>query len=198
MKNLELSLITFLFSAIFFSACKEDDNTIQIQKTFVVDATSQTKWTYFSFTSADTINIVNPLVSTDWDLAFKGTCIRTNSGKSGIGQGGAFNANLKDESGFSSLSLVPNNAQFTVDDTMKVMVMRGFANDTVNSVLYTWYSYDHTTHYIVPTNSIYIIKTASGKYAKLWIRNYYRDSDLTMGYIKFSYFYRSDGSGSLE
>lgn len=201
MKNIKILFISLIAISTFFYSCKKDNsdnNSGSTEKTYVVDATNPTKWVYFSFNSGDTLKVIDPLNSTDWDLAFKNTNIRTNSGKSGKGQGGAFLTNTQNASGFSTLVSVPGDVQFTYDDTMKVIVYMGYANDTVNSALYSWYSYDHLTHLIVPSNNIYIIKTASGKYAKLWIKNYYKDSDLAMGYLKFTYFYQPDGSVNLK
>ena len=200
MKNQKFLL--FIIGIItFFFGCKNDNNEDHSnlsEKTFVTNASDQNKWVYFSFESGDTLKVADPLNSVAWDLAFKGTNLRTNSGKSGIGQGGAYYTNMQNQSDFSSLASVPNIAQFTTDDTMKVIVFMGYALDTVNSVLYSWYNYDHTLHQIVPSNNIYIVKTATGKYAKLWLKNYYRDSDLAMGYIKFTYCYQPDGSTNLK
>jgi hypothetical protein len=51
-----------------------------------------------------------------------------------------------------------------------------------------WYLYDMTNHTVNPApGRIIVIKTASGKYAKVEILNYYKNGDGEPGYYTFRY-----------
>ena len=55
-----------------------------------IQATSYSEWVYFSFENNSVVEINNPENSLEWDLAFQRKHIKTNSGLSGIGQGGGY------------------------------------------------------------------------------------------------------------
>ena len=61
----------------------------QIDTVLTIDASSYSNWVYFSFEQAEVIDVENPEESMEWDVAFQRKHIRTNSGLSGIGNGGA-------------------------------------------------------------------------------------------------------------
>jgi hypothetical protein len=204
MKNLKLILFTLILSGpILFSCKKDDNNTNQTIKTFVVNATSQTKWVYFSFDNNDTVKISNPTISNNWDLAFCRFNIKTNSGFSGNGIGGTYNSGKTGSTGFNQLITVPDTATFTVDDSLFIPGAYGIIDTVItNSILSGWYNYDQTTNVLSSKNLIYIVKTATGKYVKLQIVSYYNDTDPSLvtgsGYVKFNYFYQQNGSKSLQ
>ena len=62
----------------------------QRDETVYINASSFVDWAYFSFETNSEVNIVDPETSLDWDLAFKRNHIKTNSGLSGQGLGGAY------------------------------------------------------------------------------------------------------------
>jgi hypothetical protein len=201
MKKIKILLISLFTISAFFYSCKKDKtdtNSSLKEKTFVVNATSDTKWVYFSFDKNDTVQITDPKNSSDWDLAFKRFYIRSNSGLSGIGSAGADSTNLKNQNGFDTYKTLNDTAKFITDKNMQVMTYMGYGMDTVNPVLYTWFNYNFATNQLIPTNMIYVVKTATGKYAKVWIESYYNEMDLTSGYIKFIYTYQPDGSKNLQ
>jgi hypothetical protein len=187
---------------LFLTNCKKDANTLP-GTTFTVNATSFTNWVYFSFDLNDTVKISDPLTSNNWDLAFQRCNIKTNSGLSGKGNGGAFNSGKTGTTGFNQLVVVPDTATFAVDDSLFVPGAYG-AIDTLiaNPVFATWYNYNPNNDVLSSKNFIYIIKTASGKYAKLEIQSYYNATDPSIitgsGYVKFNYFYQQNGSKSLQ
>ncbi len=125
--------------------------------------------------------------STKWDVAFRGTTILTNSGTSGPGQGGA----LVQEKLFSEVVAAPAD---------------GYAVDAAKSAIPTgsgqgWYNYNATTHLISPiAGKVLVIRTATGKYAKLEIQNYYKDAPAAPtatsapGYYTFRYVYQPSGT----
>jgi hypothetical protein len=190
------------FASIMLPGCKKDEsgsNNQLNEKTFVVNATKSSEWVYFSFEKDDTLKIVDRFTSTDWDLAFRRFYIRSNGGLSGPGNVGADSTMLTGSDGFTAYKLVSDTAQFNSDINMRVMTFQGFTNDTVNPVLYTWFNYDFAINQLVPSNKIFVFRTAKGKYAKLWFKSYYSDLDgTTPGFIKFTYIFQGDGSKNFQ
>ena len=86
--KIKLLYISILAVGIFISSCKKTETPTPIGKTFTVVDTSFTKWVYFSFTKGDTLQVSRPDTSTAWDLSFQRANIKTNSGLSGVGNGG--------------------------------------------------------------------------------------------------------------
>lgn len=194
--------LTYLSLGILFLlyACKEDDVKPVIEsQTFEINATSSTEWKYFSFESNDTVKITDPSNSTDWDLAFQRYRIKTNSGKSGSGQGGAANSELEGQSGYDELNIVPESLSYAVDDTVQIAVNGGYAKYVVNPTLYGWFTMEMATMgtQIVPSDQIFIVKTGKGKFAKVWIKGYYSTSNVS-GYVTIQYKYQPDGTKNLE
>jgi hypothetical protein len=194
---------TVLLSAIIitsFVACKKENNKIIIgAQTFEVNSTGSTVWKYFSFAKNDTVTIADPLYSTGWDLAFQRYRIKTNGGKSGSGSGSAANSYQKGQAGFDSLKIVSDTATFAKDDSISIAIQQGYAYYVVNPVLYTWFILEFATEgtQIVPADRIYIVKTGTGKYAKIWFKSYYSPENIS-GYVTFQYKYQPDGSKNLE
>lgn len=197
MKN--LLLLTIVISS-FFAGCKKDNVNAPIQsQTFEVNSTLSTTWKYFSFAKNDTIEVADPINSNTWDLAFQRYRIRTNGGESGHGMGSAANSYKKGQSGFDALTTVPDTTTFVVDATISIAVQQGYANYIVNPALYTWFTIQLAAQgtQIVPSDNIYIIKTADGKYAKVWFKSYYNALNQS-GHVTFQYKYQPDGSKNLE
>jgi len=117
------------------------------------------KFTFFSF---ETNSIVpnSDSASTKWDIAFRGSTIITNGGASGPGNGGAFVF----QGIFDDLKSVPADSTFKQDQSL-----------AATAVGRSWYVYDAPNNLFVPTpGRILTIRTASGKYAKMEILNYYK------------------------
>ena len=195
----------FLFIAIFSSMlvqCKKDDEILSDatnDTTIVIDASSKTAWKYFSFEKGDTVAVSDPATSLNWDIAFKREQIKTNGGKNGSGQAAVFNSKLNGQAGFDALKLVPDTSVFVQDDSTLTSDNKGGTNlQVLNSVLnlwtYAWYNYSQSK--LSSKNDIYIVKTASGKFAKLWIQSYYKN--VTSGYYTIKYGYQKDGSRNLK
>lgn len=182
------------------AACKKEDNKPVIQsQTFEINSTNSTKWKYFSFEKNDTITIADPMTSTAWDLAFQRYRIKTNGGSSGIGLGSAASSFEKQQTGFDDLKNVSDTATFAVDQSIQIAVQQGYATYIVNPKLYTWFTIELAPAgtQIVPTDNIYIVKTGTGKFAKVWFKSYYSAANVS-GYVTFEYKYQPDGSKNLE
>jgi hypothetical protein len=99
-----------------------------------------------------------------WDLAFAGTVIRVNNQTSGPGLGGAF----VQTGTFESLLRVPADSVFRVDNhPVSYAIARGSGR--------AWYTYDGPTNLLTPIpGRVLVVRTATGKFAKVEILNYYR------------------------
>ncbi len=197
MKNIVLiSTVVIALSA----GCKKEDTRMVIQSsTFEINSTKSTTWKYFSIAKNDTITVSDPLNSQAWDLAFQRYRIKTNGGRSGSGLGSAANSYKKGQAGFDALTFVPDTTTFSVDDSINIAIQQGYATYIVNPELYTWFTIELATQgtQIVPSDYIYIVKTADGKYAKVWFKSYYSAANLS-GYVTFQVKYQPDGSKNLE
>ena len=131
-----------------------------------------------------------------WDLGFRGTTIITNGGTGGPANGGAFIY----KGTFSDLSQVPADSTFRTDNAPASYAI------TIGSDK-GWYHYDGATQLVTPIpGRVLVIRTATGKYAKVEIQNYYKggitpdasasDNDKLskQRYYTFRYIYQPDGT----
>lgn len=207
---------------LVFTACKKDDATTPIDKTN--DGTfkvfTEGKITTVQNLIADTIIGLTPIgqpygankftffsiennalvassdsATTRWDIAFRGTTIITNAGTSGPGNGGAF----VQVGTFDGLTTISADSTFRTDAAPVYAIRTGSGKG--------WYNYDGANNLITPLpGRVILIKTASGKYAKLEITNYYKkgvtpaatapdDEKLhSQRYYGFRYTFQSNGT----
>jgi len=203
-----LFISVFAIALTTFSCKSDDDKVALTTRSKVIDATSQTEWVYFSFEKDTVVSVSDPANSSDWDIAFRRYMIQTNGGKTGSGQAGVAIADTvhTGDDGLNAVLKVNDTTQFTADDTV---VVYGYnpANPSVptitkyvlNPVLMNWYKREDTPNgsLIVTRKWIYYFRTAKGKYAKFYIKNYYNDEGKS-GYFTLVYKYQPDGSRSLE
>jgi hypothetical protein len=200
-------LFTFILLAILVS-CNDDndDKTPLKSNNRVIDATSQTEWVYFSFDKDTIVSVVDPQNSLEWDIAFQRYMIKTNGGKSGKGNAGVYATDTTGENGMKAILSVSDTISFVQDDSV---VIYGYnptnpSIPTVNKyvlspVLTDWYDRKDTPNgsLLISKKIVYLFRTATGKYAKFYIDNYYNDAGKS-GYITLVYKYQKDGSRSLE
>lgn len=199
MKNFRLKSVIVIFAAlIIFSACEKDDtedsNKLE-SVTDIVAATSYTDWVYYSFSEGKTIEITDPKTSTSWDIGLLRNHIRTNSGSSGNGEGGAYDAGTIN---FDTFIEAPETG-YAIDDSVQAFnfATMQYSPVAANSVLETWGTFtDAQPPVLEPSNKVFVIKTAEGKYVKIIVLNYYGTEG--SGYITFKYTYQPDGSRKLE
>jgi hypothetical protein len=88
-------------------------------------------WIYFNLRTGEVFNVEAPnrdiregeqLNRTDWDLAFCGYRLRTNSGTSGIGKGGAIDLGYGNYERWTSKEQLPKDAEWTADNDSTVEV----------------------------------------------------------------------------
>jgi len=204
-------LLLLTLSSILFS-CTKEETTIEFPVTAITVSNlpadtvlginavtgmpfSAGKYTFYSLER----NAIVPnadSASTKWDLAFAGTKILINGGTSGTGLGGAFIYTGL----FDNVKTISNDSVFKTDNApASFAVTYGSGKG--------WYVYDQLTSLVTPlAGRVLVIRTASGKYAKLEIINYYKggvtlpitasDSDKLskQRYYTFRYAYQPNGS----
>jgi hypothetical protein len=197
---MKTNIFLLLAFAGILTACNKENNNPPIEsRTFEINSTSSTTWKYFSFEKNDTVTITDPLTSTGWDLAFQRYRVKTNGGLSGNGMGSAANSYKKGQSGFDALTAVSDTASFSADASVQIAVQQGYATYILNPELYTWFTIELAAQgtQIVPSDYVYIVKTADGKYAKVWFKSYYSATNAS-GHVTIQYKYQADGSKQLE
>jgi hypothetical protein len=204
------SLVLILSSILF--ACTKDETPIVLPVTAITVSNlpadtvlgvnaitgmpfSAGKYTFFSL-ERNTIVPNTDSASTQWDLAFAGSKILTNGGTSGKGLGGAFIYTGL----FNDVKTISNDSVFKTDNAPGSFAVTFGSGKG-------WYVYDQLTSLITPlAGRVLVIRTASGKYAKVEIINYYKggvtlpttasesDKLSKQRYYTFRYAYQPNGS----
>ncbi len=214
MKTLNFLTLLLIAGTIGLSSCKKDEDkpteetTETTLKTNEVTLSRTTNygedWVYFSFeTNAEVsgIDTNNYKTSNKWDIAFNRNNVRTNSGLSGIGEGGVYDAGKVE---FSSITKA-NESGYIADSNLYIVagfnpdhspiMLKTTGNSTFTGCIKVVMGQQGPTY---PTNDhIYVIKTTNGKYAKILIKGFYNDNG-DSGYVNFKYSYQANGSTTLE
>jgi hypothetical protein len=179
MKNKIINFTFIILSSFTFFACSKSSDTaaVVITAQTVADLPADTvtglsaqgmpitngKYTFYSLENNKIVSNADS-ASTKWDIALMATKILTNGGTSGPGLGGAFVYTGL----FSDLKTIPTDSVFKTDNApASYAVTYGSGKG--------WYSYDQLTSLITPlAGRVLVIKTASGKYAKIEIVSYYK------------------------
>jgi len=197
-----INLLIIILAIAIVISCDDNDNNDKnlVTKTVVIESTSYTDWVYFSFEQEDVVSITDPKTSLDWDLAFLRNHMRTNSGTSGSGQGGAYDAG---QISFDELTEAVSEG-YTVDDSISISdpndpTRQNMIKVAGNTVLEGWGNFDFTSMppLFIPADHIFVIKTAAGKYAKIWLKSYY-GTDGSSANITIDYIYQPDGSRKFQ
>lgn len=192
-------IIIVLAGFVFSLGCKKKSPTQENEGLsvleYMVDASSMdtTRWAYFSFSSGDTVSVSEPGSSTAWDLGFQRFRIKTNSGTSGPGGGGAINMGKID---FGSLNEAPESG-YMIDTILTYQDMSGTHEYSGNPAMKDWYNMSGMPPTFTAKDTVYVVRTADGKYAKVKILDYY-DAQHNSGFVSFKYAYQPDGSRNLK
>ena len=157
-------------------------NLIYLQEEFFVTipATSYSDWVYFSVEENDVVIIEDPLNSLNWDLAFQRKHIRTNSGLSGNGNGGAFvDSSMTWVDNWGSLNTMPDSVNWVEDsilndfyDLQTHTFGEGIKNPSLNA--WGWFNDDYQ---LIPTDYVIYVKCANGiDVVKFWAYDYYQNN----------------------
>jgi hypothetical protein len=154
------------------------------------------KYTFYSL-ERNQIVANSDSATNKWDIAFSGTRILTNSGTS-------FNAGIG--GGFVFQGIFDNLNSISVDSIFKIDAAPSSYAITFGSGR-AWYSYDGPTNLInIIPGRVLCIKTASGKYAKVEMLNYYKGGTTPLPsasdaekftkqrFLKFRYIYQPNGT----
>lgn len=125
----------------------------------VVDASDATAWVYLDVEDG-VVTPTTPEADSGWDLALRRTEVRTNSGTSGPGLGGAKESDLA----FDDITEATTFG-FVVD--VEESSRPGVDPTSLNPTLGRWYDYNPGTHSVMPGDRSYLVRTADGGYAKL-------------------------------
>jgi hypothetical protein len=134
--------------------------------------------------------------TTKWDIAFSSLKILINGGTSGPGMGGAFVY----VGSFDALKTIPSDSTFAIDNSnaLKFAIPQNSSG---------WYIYNGLTNLVTPAaGRVLVIRTATGKFAKIEILNYYKggvtpdpiasnfDKLTKQRFYTFRYAYQPNGS----
>lgn len=190
-------MFALLGAVVLLSSCKKDneDFTPVNSKSFALDASAFDKWIYFSFDADTIVEVADYATSLDWDIAFHRSNVRLNCGKSGKGTGGCISlGNVS----FDAVKEAPEGI-YQVDTIMK-LVMSNIqpmveVDQPGNILMSKWVSMVGVgmgaPTYTV-NDYVYSVRTAKGRYAKMWLNGYTKDGK--GGYITMKYTYQKDGS----
>jgi len=150
------------------------------ERTLYIDATAggingqdSNPWVYVSLATGQAVALtdLDALDSTAWDLAFKRFIVRTNSGDSGPGQGGAIRIALPwDKVDASTLGkqMLPSESWFDADCNLKVD-----SNMELVTTFSGWSMYNEATHVLNAADVVFITAGADGSLYKVGILDYY-------------------------
>ena len=217
-----VSVITLIFCAATFTACDinhlwDKDYMFEIIEpqdgVLIHDCSSYTDWHFFSFAEGRIVGACDANDAeaneqwsrrTDWDLAFHRQNMKTNSGASGAGAGG-----------------ILKYPQETFDfDAILEAPETGYATDVMDSVIYDMSQMAAGNIIYVPSGlaqplkgwavltdmmngvwtyvrAAFIVRTATGKYAKIYLRNF-KSSAGASGTVTMQYVYQDDGTVNLN
>ena len=147
-------------------------------------------WVYYSLENRKEVSVAEAdhANSLDWDLAFNRYNVRTNSGKSGKGQGGAAITEIKN---LKDCTAVPEGLEFTTDVVYTISAPgSGFPppemESTANEVMCQAIRFAGPPPTYTPSEYVFIVRTASGKFAKFKAISFY-DETGNSGVWSFEY-----------
>ncbi len=155
-------------------------NTIEVE----INATDTANWVYYNFQNSEVVEIEDPLLSNEWDIAFQRYRIKTNSGTAqstytvDVGLGVHI---LDTVLPFEEIRTVSTSLDYTVDSELQDQADSTFIYDG-NPLMYDWVlfqGYPPITNY----DRIYIIQDGKFDYTKLQMLEY------SGGIVRFKYEY---------
>jgi hypothetical protein len=171
----ELSLVQMVSMGVVSTLSGDaSDRTLYIDASAGgVSGGDKNPWVYISLSTGQAVAIDDwaALTSKDWDLAFKRYVVRTNSGDSGPGQGGAIRVALA----WDKVTTATLGAQMLPSESLlDGNCMVNFdANGEVITTFTDWDEYDEASHVLNAADVVYITASASGKLYKVKILDYY-------------------------
>ena len=212
MKKMMSKIAMGLGLSIALIACTKDEETIVVPVSAIIvkdlaadtvtglglDGRPQSAGTTTYYSLVDNKIIPSSdAASTKWDIAFSSTKITVNCGTSGPGIGGAFVF----KGLFDDLKTIPVDSTFATDNSNAASFAIPLGSGRA------WYTYDGLTTLVSPiAGRVLVIRTATGKFAKIEIISYYKggitlpasasvnDKLFKQRYYTFRYAYQPNGS----
>jgi hypothetical protein len=163
-----------------------DERVLYVDAT-APEGTDKSAWVYVSLSRGEKVELTDleALESSDWDLGFKRAAIRTNSGDSGPGQGGAYRVRLSwdsvDEATLGDQE-VPTEHWFDEDCNLIEAPVTG-----VITTFTDWSEYDTATHVLSPADAVYLTRGGDGALYKVAILDFYSTPAGTKGNVAARY-----------
>ena len=164
--------------------------------TVQLNASSQKKWTYFSFATGQAVTVDKDGITDipkglDWDIAFCRFYTRTNSGESNSdknGKGGVFMSEVKS----MEQAQIPEDDKFIIDEIGKLEPAMAVIVTSRNTELQKWLDLNLDQMppvYSIKNKNVFIIRCADGKtYAKVKFLGF-ENNEGGKVYPKFEYEY---------
>ncbi|MEM6955863.1 MAG: HmuY family protein [Myxococcota bacterium] len=138
-----------------------DEGVVIPDDALTVDASTRSDFLYYAVSGTE---LTAASADDAWDIAFRRTDVRTNSGTSGDGYGGAKSL------GDVEYDDVTSTDTFGFERDEVVLSGRPGAEATsVSDVLSRWYDYNFMFHTVSPKAEVFVLRTAAGAYFKFRI-----------------------------
>ncbi len=188
--NYKVFILSVVGSLSLIACKKEKDEVEPLSVTNdvkMLNATSYEKWVYYSLEKGAIVEVSSPETDLTWDIAFQRWYVKTNSGTSGLGKGGAINTKKTD---WDKVVIAPPTG-YKVDaigtlngwDVVKNVETKKEGTFSQEASLYVTYisggKYKNR-------NEVYLLKTAKGKFVKIQFYDYVNER-LKGGYPSFRY-----------
>lgn len=215
MKRTILLMAAALVSCtLFLTSCDDDDKNDNAPATGseieINVASSWGTWNYFSFSDGKIVGTGDASAESDaewkarvdWDIAFTRLYARTNSGTSGNGSGGVVEieaGNADKAAVFANLVTAPTSG-YLVDEKAELMIGMGsptgptYYDGSTSATINDWLAMDGMSINVTP--KVFAVKTATGDYAKIYLKGY--DGADGSRAVVMEYVYQADGSTNLS
>lgn len=155
--------------ALALAGCEGESTAPPIDTTpgeLVIDASSSTGFTYFSFSTGGTVTVTNPATDTNWDLAFRRFEIRTNSGVAGPKGVTAFN--LAEASPPTAQQVIGRTAEnqlpaFVAVGAAQVPPAAQFRGDDLGPDFTSWFRAVSTSLIVANPQAVWKVRLAGGR-----------------------------------
>jgi len=127
-----------------------------------IDATNPDDWVYIRI-GGGVVTTADPTTDSSWDLGVRRSEVRTNSGTSGGGVGGA----RVDESTALYDDITETSTFGFEVDSIQTSGMPGAEPISASPALFNWFVYDPATHTLGTDDRAFMIRGGEGAYAKL-------------------------------
>lgn len=195
MKKVFLALSIALVALV--SCSKDDDQPVLETTETYINATSNTTWNYYSFSTGKLVGTGEETAQDndtwfsreDWDIAINKYNIRTNSGAATtVGANGGVYTCASSIS-FNSLNALPSEAQFAEDKAITSSGMGGDVTIVRSEATVILFKTNDDGSMIMPPvylqAPVYVFRTADGKeYYKVQFTQY-QDENKASGHVKF-------------